>query len=90
MTIEHVKKVYYTNENGNFKRKPGKEYAENVTSEFYENFIRSITFFNGFMGGTCHAENAYTAAGYIPVKVVTISPDKSEKHVDTFTFHFDY
>ena len=88
LTIEHTKKVYCANENGNFKRKPEMEYTEIVNGEFYENFIKSITFFNGFCGGTCRGEYGYTCAGHIPVKVITTSPGKSEKHIDTFTFKF--
>ena len=88
ITIEHVKKVYSITENGNFKRKPETEYIETVTGEFYENFIRSVSFFNGFCGGTCRAYKAYTVCGYIPVKVVTVNPSRTEKHIDIFNFIF--
>ena len=90
LIIEHTKQVFYTNENGNFRRKPGSVYTENVNGEFYENFIKSITFFNGFCGGTCRAYSNYTAAGYIPTKIITINPGSTEKHIDTFTFNFNY
>lgn len=88
LIIEHTKKVYHTNENGNFRRTPDTVYTERVNGEFYENFVRSITFFNGFMGGRCNAQSNYTPAGYIPTKIITTSPDRNEKHVDTFTFTF--
>ena len=88
LTIEHVKSVYGITASGNFKRKPDTIERETVSGEFYENFIRSVTFFNGFCGGTCRAYKAYTAAGYIPVKVVTVNPGKTEKHVDIFNFIF--
>ena len=88
ITIEHTKRVYGITESGNFKRKPETEYTEIVSGEFYENFIRSIDFFNGFMGGKCRAERNYTVVGYLPTKVITTSPNRAEKHIDTFTFKY--
>lgn len=88
LTIEHIKKVYGITESGNFKRKPYEEYTEKISGEFYENFIRSVTFFNGFMGGTCRAYSNYTACGYIPTKVITINPNRTEKHEDIFIFKY--
>lgn len=89
ITIEHVKKCYHSTPGGNFQNKPFNEYAETVTPEFYENFVKSVSFFNGFMGGSCRAYWSYTAAGYIPIKVVTVSPGRVEKYIDTFTFKFN-
>ena len=86
--IEHVKNVYSITENGNFKRKPDTVERETVTGEFYENFIRSVSFFNGFCGGSCRAYKGHTVAGYIPVKVVTVNPSRTEKHIDIFNFIF--
>lgn len=88
ITIEHIKRVFNTTESGNFRRKPITEYTEIVSGEFYENFIRSIDFFNGFMGGKCRAEKNYTVVGYLPTKVITISPNREEKHVDIFIFKY--
>lgn len=84
--IEHTKQVFNTTENGNFRRKPFETTTEVVDREFYINFVRSVSFFNGFMGGSCRASWDYTRCGYIPTKVVTINPDRTEKHIDTFRF----
>lgn len=88
LIITHVKKIYDTTNNGNFRKKPFEEYTERVTGEFYENFVKSCSFFNGFMGGSCRAFWSYTSAGYIPTKITTISPNRTQKHIDTFTFEF--
>lgn len=88
--IEHTKRLYNTTDGGNFRKKPYEEYTERVSGEFYENFVKSCSFFNRFMGGTCRAFWNYTSAGYIPTKITTISPDRSVKHIDTFTFKFEY
>ena len=84
--IEHTKQVFDTTAAGNFRRKPYETITEDVDRDFYINFVRSVSFFNGFLGGTCKASWDYTRAGYIPTKIVTISPDRSEKHIDIFRF----
>ena len=88
LIITHTKNIFYANENGNFKRRADVVYTETVNGEFYENFVKSVSFFNGFMGGTCRAYSNYTQAGYIPTRITTINPGRNEKHVDTFTFNF--
>lgn len=88
LIIEHTKKVFSSTPGGNFRSRPYKEYTETVTPLFYQNFVQSIPFFNGFGGGSCRAYSNYTAAGYIPTKITTISPDRKTKNVDTFTFTF--
>jgi hypothetical protein len=72
-----------------WKSKPDTVTRETVDTEFYNRFIRSIDFFDSFrdVGGHCRAERGYTFAGYIPVKVVTVSPYQELKQVDTFTFN---
>lgn len=87
--IEHTKKLYNTTPGGRFRNKPYKTITEFVDRDFYLNFVRSVSFFNNWDGGTCRAYWAYTAAGYIPAKIVTVSPDRSVKHVDTFTFIYE-
>lgn len=87
--ITHTRETFKRTKTGrNWKSKPTEETRETVPPEFYENFVRSIPFFNGFMGGTCRAEHNYTGAGYIPTKITTISPDRAEKHIDYFTFEY--
>ena len=90
LVIEHTKKIYDTTNSGNFRKRPHEQYTERVTGAFYENFVKSCSFFNGFMGGTCKAYWGYTAAGYIPTRITTINPDRTEKYIDTFTFKFEY
>lgn len=87
--IERVKKIYDTTPGGNFRKKPYETKTEFVDCDFYLNFVRSCDFFNGLFGGTCRASWNYTAAGYIPTRITTINPGRTEKHVDTFTFIYD-
>lgn len=84
--IEHTKKVYDTTENGNFRKKPYETTTEIVDREFYINFVRSVSFFNGFLGGTCRAFWNCTRAGYVPVKITSINPGRTEKYIDEFKF----
>lgn len=84
--IEHTKKIYDTTASGNFRKKPYETTTEIVDREFYINFVRSVSFFNGFFGGTCKAFWNYTSAGYIPVKITTINPGRTEKYIDEFRF----
>lgn len=90
LIIEHTKKCYHSTPGGYFQKKAFSEYTEIVSGEFYENFVKSVTFFNGFLGGTCKAYWNYTSAGYIPTHITTIAPGRAEKQIDTFTFKFNY
>lgn len=70
-----------------FKSKPDTVTRETVNAEFYSRFVQSVDFFNAWGDGAyCRAEYGYTVAGYVPVKVVTVSPFRATKQVDTFTF----
>lgn len=61
--------------------------SETVTPEFYQNYISSIPFFNNFGGrASCRAYKGYTFAGYLPVKVTTVSPDGLKKIEGYFSF----
>ena len=53
--IEHIKELYNTTKSGNFRKKPYKVISEIVDEQFYINFVRSVSFFNGFLNGTCRA-----------------------------------
>jgi hypothetical protein len=87
--ITHIKEIYHKTSSGkSWKSKPDTTETTTATAEFYTNYVNSIPFFNGFMGGTCRAEKSYTPAGYIPVKITTISPDRTEKHCDHFYFKY--
>lgn len=87
--ITHTKTEYAKTASGkSWRAVPVSETTETVTAKFYENFVQSIPFFDGFFGGTCRAQFSYTAAGYIPVKIVTVNPDGTQKFIDTFTFDY--
>ena len=58
---------------------------ENISKENYLNIINSVKFFRG-LGGFERLTNGYTYAGYIPVELNSISPDKKEKILRSFEF----
>ena len=73
--IEHTKSLYNTTPGGRFRNTPYKTITEIVTPEFYTNFVRSVTFFNNFGGGTCRAYWAYKPiydGDYIRIPVKTL------------------
>lgn len=61
---------------------------ENITKECYLNIINSVKFFRN-LGGFERLTKGYTYAGYIPTSLNSISPDKKEKIVRSFTFSRD-
>lgn len=85
-TITRKRTIYIKSEAvKSFPKKASKvDEAEVVDSRIYTNFVQSIPFFNSF--GRCRAEWEYTKAGYLPVKITSISPDGCTKHVDYFSF----
>lgn len=89
-TIKHTRHVYERTDSGkSWKNKPVTEVTEIVNTEFYNNFVESIGFFNGYMGGTCRGYRGYTMAGYLIRTVTTINPTRDKKYVDSFDF-IDY
>lgn len=58
---------------------------ENISKETYLNVINSCKFFRN-LGGFERLTKNYTYAGYIPVSLNSISPDRQEKVYRTFTF----
>lgn len=75
--ITHTRRTYRATGSG-WSYKPAVEYSEQVTTEFYNNFITSVPFFKS------HVKWAVTDCGRLPVELVTISPDGAIKHIDTF------
>lgn len=70
-----------------WRRKPDAVTREVITESDYSRFVNSISFFNGWGDGAyCRAESTYTKAGYIPTKIVTVSPFKQARTVDRFYF----
>ena len=89
-----VKEYYTRTESGkSWCSKPYKTETESISGQFYENYIRSIPWFNTrtFYGdrSSCRAEWNYTWAGYIPTRVTTVSPSGNEKFIDRFIFNYD-
>ena len=89
-TIIHKREVYSRTASGkSWKKYPDSVTTEEVERTFYNNFVDSVRFFNNFgFGASCRAFRSYTIAGYIPTRIVTISPGRSEKHVDEFRFEY--
>ena len=54
-----------------------------INSENFKNIISSIPFFRN-LGGSERVTKGYTIAGYIPVELSSISPDKAIKIVRKF------
>ena len=61
---------------------------ENISKENYLNIINSCKFFRG-LGGYERLIKGYTYVGYIPVELNSISPDKKEKIVRSFSIGKD-
>lgn len=57
--------------------------VEIVPGNYYLNTVASIPVFRG-LGGSERVTMGYTCAGYIPVQVSSISPDRKEKIVRRF------
>ena len=79
--IKMVEKRYYKKGN---KWVLSESKEENITKEYYLNIINSCKFFRN-LGGYERLTNNYTYAGYIPTQLNSISPDKQEKIVRSFT-----
>ncbi len=60
------------------------EKMEPVSAEFYMNVVEAVPFFRKL--GTERVTMGYTYAGYVPVEISSISPDKTEKVVRRYKF----
>ena len=45
-----------------------------IDDSFYNNIISSAPWFNAWSGGSCRCYCRYTFVGYVPYKVLTVSP----------------
>ena len=79
---------YRKTESGkSWQSKPVSVKREVINAEFYQNYVSSIPFFNNFGDGAyCRAQKAYTCAGYLPTRIVTVSPGRERKIVADFEF----
>lgn len=75
-----------TDSGKSWKKNPSVTDIRKITTEEYNNYVRSINFMNGFCGGSCRAEKGYTPCGYIPVKITLVNPSGTEKHTETYRF----
>ena len=67
-----------------WKSKPCKTYNEKIEEYQYEWIFNSVKFFRK-LGGSERITKGYTCEGYIPVRLTSISPDKTKKIIRYFT-----
>ena len=76
-----------TNSGKTWKQQPDESDHYIYNDERYTNYVSAIPFFNNFGGGAyCRAHCGYTTAGYLPVEVVTVSPNRDVKKIARFSF----
>ena len=73
-----TKEEYRKEDRKNFPKNPLETTTREITVEEYDNIFSSIDFFKS-LGGNERIYKSYTLAGYIPTKLVSISPDKEIK-----------
>ena len=61
------------------------EPEKEITEEYYNNYVDSAPFFRR-LGGSETLTRGYTCQGYKVVKMVSKSPDRTEKVIRTFNF----
>lgn len=82
--ITYTRETYYKTKSGkSWKRKPAVVTHDIVSPGFYTNYINSRYFFKS------RVQYAYTPAGYLPVKLTTVSPFEDLKYIDTFNFEYE-
>lgn len=85
--LRTIKRYESTASGKGFKSKPTETERCIVKPEYYTNYITSIPFFNNFgYGAYCRAKHAYTIAGYLPIKVTSVSPERTTKIIAEFDF----
>ena len=72
-----------TSSGKSWKKNPVETNEEVITPKKFELIISSIPFFRD-LGGSERVTKGYTIAGYIPVELSSISPDKETKIVRKF------
>ena len=82
-----VTKYKKTASGKSWRSKPEYVEEEIVSAEHYQNYVQSIPFFNDYgYGAYCRATHSYTVAGYLPTKIVSVSPFEEIKIVAEFKF----
>lgn len=82
--ITYTRETYHKSKSGKtWQAKPTVITSDIVSPEFYSNYINSRYFFNS------RVQYNYTPAGYLPVKLTTVSPFEPIKYIDSFAFEYD-
>ena len=76
-----TKETYKKEGRKNFPKNPLEITTEEITTEEYDKIFSSMDFFIKTLGGTERVYKSYTLAGYIPTKLVSVSPNKEIKIV---------
>ncbi len=61
------------------------ETTETVDFIYYSNVVDAVPFFRN-LGGSETVQKAYTKAGYIPTRIISTNPTKTERTIREFTF----
>ena len=72
-----------TSSGKSWKKNPVESNESIINSENFKNIISSIPFFRN-LGGFERVTKGYTIAGYIPVELSSISPERKTKIVRSF------
>ena len=80
LTTERYEK---TSSGKSWKKNPVETTKEVISPEEFENIISGISFFRS-LGGSERVTKGYTIAGFIPVELSSISPNKAIKIVRKF------
>ena len=78
-----TKKYERTSSGKSWKKNPVETNEEVISPKKFELIISSIPFFRD-LGGSERVTKGYTVAGYIPVELSSISPNKETKIVRSF------
>lgn len=90
--ITWKKETFERTESGkSYKTRPASSVISEIDRRTFDNLTgeKNLKFWNGFCGGTCRAERGYTSIGFVPVRIVRQSPDRSKKIVDTFVISWE-
>lgn len=82
--VKAVFKTYSSTSSG-WKTQPDEVEERMMTAWEYESYINSIPFFNSYgEGASCRAKWWHCMAGYLPLRVTSISPNRITKIVVEF------
>ena len=76
-------RISKTESKKSWKRKADSEEVKEIDFQNYFNYLSSVQFFKN-LGGTERITKSYTISGYIPTKLISISPNKDIKIIREF------